>query len=352
MVNSDRLDLNLLRIFNAVMQERSVVKAAKRLKLSQSALSHALTRLRESLGQEIFVRTRNGMKPTAYALQIYEPLQNALKGINDALVIPDQTFHPERIKRSFVIAANDYASAVLLPRLNRILADDAPGIDLVIRPSTRLDLAEQIDLGRIDIAVGTYRAIPERLRSTALMSQHDVLVVPGNHPLASRKVEARDLADFPIVVVSLGGQEDGAVSGFILERGLARQSDMYDRHSLELALEEVGLCPRKKLTIAHFLVIPILLEESDLISIMPFPLAATLARSGKIKIRNLPYEPQLQNLDMVWHCRNHADPAHFWLRSKLSEAAALESKSIQGLHVSSRSKREDRDNLVHELRGA
>jgi DNA-binding transcriptional LysR family regulator len=327
MITFDRIDLNLLRVFDVVMEERSVLRASQRLHLSQSAVSHALSRLRESLGEEIFVRTGKGMTPTDYAFAISIPLRTALQSMSSALAHAASPFQAATARRSFAIAANDYASAILIPHLNRVLAEVAPGIDLVIRPSTRLDLAEQIDLGRIDIAIGMFRSIPDRLRSQLLMQQDEVLITWKKHPTAKRKISLADLSHYPIVVVSLGGEEDGAVKGFILERGLARQSEMYDRPALERALQEVALLPRKQVIIPHFLVIPMLIENSNLLSIVPRPLADVFSKTYPIAVKELPYQVASQRMDIVWHSHNDIDPAHCWLRSLVSETA----RSIQGV---------------------
>jgi DNA-binding transcriptional LysR family regulator len=326
MITFDRIDLNLLRVFDVVMEERSVLRASQRLHLSQSAVSHALSRLRESLGEEIFVRTGKGMTPTDYAFAISIPLRAALQNMSSALARAASPFQAATARRSFTIAANDYTSATLIPHLNRTLTSVAPGIDLVIRPATRLDLAEQIDLGRIDIAMGMFRSIPDRLRSQLLMQQDEVLIAWKKHPAARRKITLSDLAQYPIVVVSLGGEEDGAVRGFILERGLARQSEMYDRPALERALQEVALLPRKQVIIPHFLVIPMLIESSDLLSIVPRPLAEVFSKTYPIVVKELPYRVSSQRMDIVWHSHNDIDPAHCWLRSLVSETA----RNIQG----------------------
>lgn len=320
MINFDRLDLNLLRVFDAVMDERSVVRAAQRLHLSQSAVSHALTRLRKSIGEEIFVRTGKGMIPTAFAYEIQEPIRRALRSIESALSLGRPTFDFATVNRSFVVAANDYVSAVVIPQFNKTLSTIAPGIDLVIRPSTRLDLAEQIDLGRIDIAIGTFGSIPERFRTEKLLQQDEVLMAWSRHALARRKVKLTDLAEFPLAVVSLGGPQDGAISGYILERGLARQSEMFDRSALEHALAQVGLEPRVQVTIPHFLVIPMLLENSRMISIVPRVLAEVLSKRYPLAIKELPYEMSAQCLNIVWHSNNDGNPAHSWLRTQLCEA--------------------------------
>ncbi|MCO7564476.1 LysR substrate-binding domain-containing protein [Pseudomonas sp. S 311-6] len=319
MIAFDKLDLNLIRVFDAVMEERSVLRASQRLHLSPSAVSHALGRLREGLGEEIFVRTGQGMTPTHYAYQISEPLRSALRSIGETLAGAAAPFNPGSIDRSFVIAANDYLSATLLPPLNRQLRSAAPGIDLVITPVTRLDLAEQIDLGRIDVALGMFRSVPERLRSRPILLQEEVLVCRGDHPLGSAQATLADLARYPLAVVSLGGTD--ANSDYILERGLARQTDMYDRGALENALAQAGLTLRRQVVLPHFLALPLLLEDSELLAIMPRPLARTFARTMGLMIKELPYPVAHQQLEMVWHGNNENDPSQRWLQEQVACAA-------------------------------
>lgn len=321
MIAFDKLDLNLIRVFDAVMEERSVLRASQRLHLSQSAVSHALSRLREGLGQEIFVRTGKGMTPTSYAIEISGPLRAALHSMSKTLAQGASAFDPQSVNRSFVIAANDYISATLLPRLNHQLSTAAPGIDLTITPSTRLDLAEQIDLGRIDVAIGSFRSVPERLRTLPVMFQDEVLVCSGAHPIGSAALHLEDMAKYPLAVVSLGGEGEGMLSGYILERGLARQAQMYDRVALEQALAKAGLSVRRQIVLPHFLALPMLLEDSELLAIMPHPLARTFARTLGFMIKPLPYPVARQQLDMIWHSSNDSDPAQRWLHGQISAAA-------------------------------
>lgn len=321
MIAFDKLDLNLIRVFDAVMQERSVLRASQRLHLSQSAVSHALSRLREGLGQEIFVRTAKGMTPTSFAIEISGPLRDALNSMSNALAQAASAFEPHSVSRSFTLAANDYICATLLPQLNRQLAQAAPDIDLIITPSTRLDLAEQIDLGCIDVAIGAYRSVPDRLRTIPLLSQEEVLLCSAQHPIGGEIVSLQDLVKYPLAVVSLGGEGEGALSGYILERGLARQAQMYDRNALEQALAQAGLSVRRQIVLPHFLALPMLLEDSELVAIMPLPLARTFARTLGFVVKPLPYPVARQQVDMVWHSSNDNDPAHRWLHGQISAAA-------------------------------
>jgi DNA-binding transcriptional LysR family regulator len=249
-----RIDLNLIKVFDAVHEDRNLLRAGKRLNLSQSAVSHALTRLREVVGDELFVRTAKGMVPTARAVAMADDLRDSLRRIEATLGV--EPFDPGQSKRRFVIAANDHLTAVMVAELSRLMRVEAPGIDLVIRPSTRIDLAEQIDVGRIDLALGIFAQVPSRLNSRTLMTQGELIVMRKGHPASRRKLALEDLARYPLVTVSVGGQEEGAVGGFILERGLARQAEMFDRHALEEALSAIGAAPRYRITVPHSLSIP------------------------------------------------------------------------------------------------
>ena len=133
------------------------------------------------------------------------------------------------------------------------------------------------------------------------------------------KAGERALADIGLVAVSVGGAEEGAVEGYISERGLARQSDMFGRCSLEKALADVGRVPTFKLTLPHFLALPDVLGDTDLLALVPEPLACSLCARFSLQQRPLPYSAPPTNLQMVWHCRNTPEPGHGWLRDQLQQ---------------------------------
>jgi DNA-binding transcriptional LysR family regulator len=319
LVNLSRIDLNLLRVLDVVFEERNLIRAGLRLHLSQSAVSHALARLREAIGDELFVRTGKGLEPTARAMAMAPSLREALSRIEESLGA--QPFSPQESKRRFVIAANDHITAVLIAKLSQRLAVRAPGLTLVVRPSTRIDLAEQIDVGRIDLAIGVFAEVPKRLRSQTLATLEEVLVMRAGHPGARRRLTLSDLGKYPLLTVSVGGDEEGAVGGFIVERGLARQSEMFDRRSLEDALKDAGLVPDIRVTVPHSLAIPSLLLDSDMLSIVPETLAREFAANGRILARKLPYRSQGAVLRAVWHRRNDHDPACLWLLDEVRAVA-------------------------------
>src|SRR5215467_10997333 len=145
----NRIDLNLLRVFEAVMEERSVLRASQRVCLSQSAVSHALGRLRDALGDELFVRTTTGMQPTARALQMAPLVREAWKSLEAAIGLP--RFEPCKSAKRFTVAVNDFVTMVMVPDLVGLLNREAPLVDLALRSDDCLDLVEQLDLGQIDV---------------------------------------------------------------------------------------------------------------------------------------------------------------------------------------------------------
>ena len=315
-VSFKTLDLNLLKVFNAVMEERSVLRASQKVALSQSAVSHSLARLREMLEDDLFVRTASGMQPTSRALAMAPLVRDALRFLETAVELPK--FNPANSTKQFTLAANDFTTMVLASPLLTILGREAPSVDLVIKPVTRIDLAEQIDLGRIDVAIGIFSAPPDRFRSSLLFEYDDVLIVGSKRKLG--KLDKAKLGQLPLVVVSFGGEQEGAIDGFISERGLARRSEMYDRPALERALAESDRPPRIAISLPHFLALPALLEDTDLAAIVPRPLAKALAGRYPITTYDLPYTTAPLEVRLLWHQRVDDDPSHEWLHEVLRRA--------------------------------
>jgi DNA-binding transcriptional LysR family regulator len=310
------MDLNLLKVFDAVMEERSVLRASQKLALSQSAVSHSLARLREMLEDDLFVRTSTGMQPTSRALAMSSQVRNALRALEAAIEAP--TFNPATSTKLFTLAANDFTTLVLGPPLIRLLGHEAPSVDLIIKPVTRIDLAEQLDLGRIDVAIGVFSSPPNRFRSALLFEYDDVLIVSAKSKF--RQLDKATLEQLSLVVVSFGGEQEGAVEGFISERGLARRSEMYDRAALERAFGDGDPPPRVAISLPHFLALPALIEGSDLAAIVPRPLAKVVEQSYAIAIHELPYTTNSLEVHLLWHERLDEDPSHKWLHNILARA--------------------------------
>jgi DNA-binding transcriptional LysR family regulator len=345
------LDLNLLRVFDAVMEERSVLRASQKVCLSQSAVSHSLARLREMLDDELFIRTATGMQPTGRAMAMAGMVREALKSLEAAIELPK--FEPATSTRRFTIAANDFTTMVVASRLLHVLRTEAPHVDIVVKPVTRIDLAEQIDLGRIDAALGTFSAVPSRFKSGFLFEYDDVLVTHASHHLSTITTEM--LSGLPIIVISFGGEQEGAVDGFISERGLARRSEMYDRASFERAMSASERVPRIAVTLPHFLALPAFLDGSGLSAIVPRPLADSFARTNPISIHELPYPTTRLEVRSLWHERHEGDASQDWLHDVMRRATehlrSVAATSRSGLRATPASDRSD-DGCVNKARVA
>ncbi len=307
------LDLNLLKVFDAVMEERSVLRASHKVALSQSAVSHSLARLREMLEDDLFVRTATGMQPTARALAMAPQIREALRTLEVAVELPH--FDPKASTKQFTLAANDFTTMVLASPLLKLMGAEAPLIDLVIKPVTRIDLAEQIDLGRIDVALGVFSSPPRRFKTALMFEYDDVLIVGAKKGLG--RIDKAKLEQLPLVVVSFGGEQEGAVGGYISERGLARRSEMYDRDALEKALSGSDRPPRMAVSLPHFLALPAVIEDTGLAAIVPRPLAKAFERTYAIATHELPYPTTPVEVRLLWHERVDDEPSHEWLHDIL-----------------------------------
>jgi DNA-binding transcriptional LysR family regulator len=329
----NRFDLNLLRVFDAVMEERSVLRAGRRICLSQSAVSHALARLRDMLGDELFVRTARGMQPTARALAMAPLVHEAWKLLDAAIGPPN--FEPSRSARRFTIAVSDFLTIVMIPHLLELLREEAPFVDIAIRSDSRLDLTEQINLGQIDAAIGTFSETPARFRSSALFEYDDVLIANSSRKLGNLSLE--QLSGFPIAFISLHSERDGIVDGFVFERGLARRSEMFDRGALERAFSGSRQSPRLAVSLPNFLALPMLLQDAHLTAIVPRPLAMALTGLHPISMHELPYKTAPVGVSVLWHERNADDVPQTWLRRMLRRATEPLHSCVMEFERSSRS---------------
>lgn len=305
------VDYNFLRIFSAVMEERSIARASQRVGVSASAISHALAAMRTQFDDDLFVRTANGMQPTPRAMDMASHVQAALQAINRIVAPPE--FEPQHSTLTIVVAANDLVTAIDLPNILAQTFRDAPQISVIIRPSTRRDLAEELDLGVVDFAVSDFVGTPDRFSKATLGADREMAVTGPGHPLAGTRLTAQDLASHPLAAFAL--EEHDSVAGAMSARGMERQVDWYNRTALEYALREVGGTPRFRLTVPHYMALPDLLRGSDMIAIVPGRLARFLHRTQGFVSFDLPYAVQPRELQIVWHRRNDKSAHHVWFRN-------------------------------------
>src|SRR5437764_3807390 len=194
-MNWGAFDLNLLIVFDAVMQDRSVTRAGRRIGLSQPAMSHALNRLRHMLKDELFIRTPEGMTPTPRAELLAPPLRNALSEMQAAL--EPTAFDPAASDRSIALALNNYAAIVLAAPLVAAVAAAAPKVRLDLRPRGTLDIADRLDHGDIDLALASRETPGERFCTAPLLEDLFVVVMRRGHPASRRALSAAAFAALP-----------------------------------------------------------------------------------------------------------------------------------------------------------
>jgi DNA-binding transcriptional LysR family regulator len=284
------LDLNLLLVFDAVLHERSVIKAAGRLNLSQPATSHALNRLRQRLQDQLFVRTPAGMMPTPRAEQLATPVRHALNELQ--LALQPETFYAATADRRFIVAVNNYAAVVLAAPLIAKCREIAPRIRLSLRPSGSLNMAELLERADIDLAISASESPGERYLSEVLVADRYVVVMRRQHPAARRKLDLATFAKLPQLGISSTGEDMSFIDKELTSRG----------HSRTIALE------------VPFLTSGLVLAQSDMVAVLGRHIALEFRRSYPIVIRELPFEsPSLRSV-MLWHRRLDDQPAQRWLR--------------------------------------
>jgi DNA-binding transcriptional LysR family regulator len=219
-MNWGAFDLNLLIVFDAVMQERNVTRAGSKIGLSQPAVSHALSRLRYMLKDELFIRTPDGMAPTPRAEQLAGPLRRALSDMQ--LTLEPETFVPQEATRLFVLALNNYAAVILAPSLVTAVISTAPGIRLDLRPTGLQDMPALLDRGELDLAIGTFEDVGERFAVAPLLEDSFVVAMRRDHPAAQRELTEEALAGLSYLEISSSGEDSSFVDRWLGTRSQVR----------------------------------------------------------------------------------------------------------------------------------
>ncbi|MGI4977929.1 MAG: LysR family transcriptional regulator [Janthinobacterium lividum] len=310
-VNLGRIDLNLLVALDALLAERSVTRAAARVGLGQSAMSHALGRLRALFGDELLTRGPDGMRATPRALALADPVRLALSQVQ-ALVAPGVAFDPATAERVFRIALPDSVEVLLGPALLAHLRAVAPHVRLRLYPSDPLALLDELDADRIDLAVGigipaggqTHHRWRPFLRDSYLCMFNAGLV--GVTP----PISLADYVRLPHVLTSLRPGERGVVDD---------------------ALAPLGLARTVVLTTPRFLAVPFLVAGAPVVTTMHARLARLFAWQLGLSLSPAPVALPEVALSLLWHASYEADPGHRWLRQTLVEVAGKEEGSKAGL---------------------
>ena len=313
-----RIDLNLFRVFDAVMQHRSVSGASRELGVTASAVSHALSRLRHAIGDELFVLGEAGMEPTTRALELAPAVREGLGHIETA--VNRKPFVPSEAQRSFRIAASDGSAVVAIPSLIERVVRLAPQIDFRIFPLNRVDLVRQLDDGRVDLVIGWFQDLPDRMQRTTVYTDSEAIVVRAGHPLTQGPITKSRLFDFPHVVVELTGTEGEPVDGFMTDRGVSRRV-WIERLLIDMGDVDQGLVGRVAVSVPYYAAVPPILRRTDMVATLPRRLAAQIAGQESLVILDLPYEPLVVPIELVWHQRMERDAGVQWLIGEFLDLA-------------------------------
>jgi len=308
-MNLAAFDLNLLRVFDAMMLERSTVRAGERVGLSQPAVSSALGRLRSILGDELFVRDGNRMMPTPRALQLKEPVRQALVQIEEALAA-NVAFDPRTSTRSFILIGSDYFSTLLMPKLAAIVTPIAPSLilQMIDHPST--DVFGLLSDNRADIALDRTLETPEWIASQKLFRSWLVCIARRGHPLlGARGIRPGDIipADAFCAIPQVLRSADGGKTG-----------------TIDPTLERLGLSRKVVITVPHFQAVALAVATSELLGSIPVHFARLVAERLDLDIYSPPMESPAMDVTMYWHRRLDRDTGNAWLRERLVEIASFD----------------------------
>lgn len=308
MPNFRTLDLNLLRVFDAVMAEGNLTRAAEGLAMTQPAVSLALKRLRQSVGEDLFVRVAHGVRPTPRAETLWPQVRVALGTLRQALAPAD--FNPQRDAVQMRLAMADATAAMLAPALVAHIEAEAAQVNLRVLPLTTRDPRRLLDSGDADLAVGYFpellttivnQGADSHLHHARLYDTRYVCVMRRGHPLAQGPLSLDAFCAAHHLLVSFSGRAQGFV---------------------DQALAALGRQRRVVLTVNQFFTAGRVVAQSDLLTVLPETFLAAAGNADGLVTRELPMTVGTVQVEMVWHLRHDADPAQRWLRGLVQAAAA------------------------------
>ena len=308
--NFRTLDLNLLRVFDEVMAERNLTRAARNLAMTQPAVSNALNRLRGALGDKLVVRSGYGVEPTPRALTLWPAIADALRQMEASLSPGD--FVASEAKTTFVLAMADSTAAEIMPGLVEILERDAPGVTLRVLPLTTRDPRPLLDEGQMDLAVGFFPAVLADLTAQAqagglapfdhqrMFEGQYVCVMRQGHPLARGPLTLNRYCNAHHLLVSFSGRPYGFV---------------------DEALAALGRQRRIVLTVNQFFTAGRVIATSDLLTVLPRHFVNIMGMTDEVVLRELPLTVPPVLVDSLWHRRQGQRSDHAWLRLAVAAAS-------------------------------
>jgi DNA-binding transcriptional LysR family regulator len=308
--NFRTFDLNLLRVFDQVMAERNLTRAGRNLSMTQPAVSNALNRLRDSVGDKLVVRSGYGVEPTPRALALWPAIADALRQLEASLTPGD--FVASEAVNTFVLGMADATAAELMPGLVEIIERDAPGVSMRVLPLVTRDPRPLLDEGELDLAVGFFPAVLADLTAQAqagrmapfdhqrLFAGEYVCVMRRGHPLATGPFTLKRYCAAHHLLVSFSGKPFGFV---------------------DEALASLGRQRRIVLTVNQFFTAGRVVATSDLLSVLPRHFVAITGMAHEFVLRELPFEVPPVHVDSLWHRRQMQRSDHAWLRLAVAAAS-------------------------------
>lgn len=297
-MNIKDIDLNLLLVFEVVYAERSLSRSAKTVGISQSAISNALGRLRDTLGQPLFVRSGQGVVPTTYAESIAPDVSRALTILRGTL--QEASFNYRLSNRRFTLICSDYSASVILPSVLRKVQEEAPSVTLnVIAKHDGGDFASALAQGEADLAIGGLPFLAGSIRHQRLFDEEILVLTRRGHPALTSRPNLLLLSRYPHVLVNPYGN-------WLPWEHLAERTG-------------VAIDPHIAIRVPTYLAALYLLESNDYLSACPQRLAALLKRHFPIEVLKLPTSLATMPIGQYWHERSQADPGHQWLRQQVHD---------------------------------
>lgn len=311
-MNFAAFDLNLLRVFDALMRERSATRAGEQIGLSQPAVSAALNRLRDLLDDKLFVRQGNDMVPTPRAEVLAPGIQDALQSL-ERMLTGKRTFDPTKIERSFTIMGSDFFIELIVPQLSELLTKTSSGITLRFLDTARGDVDRLLNDDAIDIALEPELNSPEWISNELLFVSPFKFIVARNNPVVQGLDPAQPL---PLAKISELQWALRSVAG--TTRGLVDEM-----------LEKIGQKRQVVLTLPHFMPVMRRVAASNLAAAMPQQFAHAYAEQEQLLVFDLPFEAPAPKILMHWHSRRTRDHAHTWLRKQVYDLC----EPLRGSHA-------------------
>jgi DNA-binding transcriptional LysR family regulator len=284
-------ELNLLMVFDAIMTERSITRAANRLSMTQPAVSNAVSRMRVAWKDELFIKDGRNIQPTLHAQNLWNQIRAPLIALTEA--VDPKSFDPATAKRTFRVAVADIVVDMAWAELRCVIEKEAPGVNIHAIPYTIVNSDQVLEDAEVDMVIGNSGVISSTFRAEYLFSPMYVCIMNHDHPLAKADLSLEEFASADHLLVSLSGDITGYTDQVLLQHGLTR---------------------RVAVTVNHFSSAANLIQRSNLISVIPISAVAKEIIAGDISATKPPLELMPQQVSAIWHKRQDRDQGLVWLR--------------------------------------